>query len=279
MSDNQQENARKMRELAGEIEAMIHNLTGQKEWSLLETDLLKQHLRDLYQLVSGQSNPTLPNHSTATKTMNMAEEISHLLVQQLRNRNAADTVPSVPVADLNREETMHIEEEKKEVTEQIQIPDQPVSSAEVIVKAKTETVVIEPTQTKQKEVHSKNIRSASSLFEEPETLARQYQPGERVSDKLSKNQTSTRLSETFSAKGHPDLKQAIGINERFAFINELFAGDAQLFYDSIETINRAGAYEDAHNLIFDDFASRYAWKKDSARVLELDELVRRRFSV
>lgn len=268
-----------MRELAGEIEAMIKQLTERKDWSLLETDLLKQYLRDLYQLVSDHSNTTLPTQTAPLKPGNMADEVSHLLVQQLRYQNDANTVRSTSEAATMADEPLPIQDEKKEVTERNLPSDQINPSMEAAVEVKTEPLGIEPAHPRQQDVLPKNIRSASSLFEEPETLARQYQPGERVSDILSKNQASTRLSDTFSAKGHPDLKQAIGINERFAFINELFAGDAQLFYDSIETINKAGAYEEAHNLIFGDLATRYAWKKDSPRVLELDELVRRRFSI
>ena len=59
--------------------------------------------------------------------------------------------------------------------------------------------------------------------------------GESLNDKLK--QGKTELIEMLKETPVKDLRKAVGINDRFLFINELFRGDESMYERSIKTIN------------------------------------------
>jgi hypothetical protein len=74
-----------------------------------------------------------------------------------------------------------------------------------------------------------------------------------------------------------DLNKAIGINDRFLFINELFMGDELLFERSIKTINNFSIYEEADYWIQRELKIKMAWDNKVEVSKQFNQLVRRRF--
>jgi len=74
-----------------------------------------------------------------------------------------------------------------------------------------------------------------------------------------------------------DMKIAIGINDKFQFINELFKGNSQEYEICI---NRLNAYETGALALsyFSDLQQLYNWKDDSETKNRLLDLVERRYS-
>lgn len=75
-----------------------------------------------------------------------------------------------------------------------------------------------------------------------------------------------------------DLRKAIGINDRFVFINELFRGDEIMYERSIKTINTFNILPEAEYWIQRELKLKLAWNEKSDTVHLFDQLVRRRFS-
>jgi len=75
-----------------------------------------------------------------------------------------------------------------------------------------------------------------------------------------------------------DLRKAIGINDRFVFINELFRGDEIMYERSIKTINTFSILPEAEYWIQRELKLKLAWNEKSDTVHLFDQLVRRRFS-
>lgn len=74
-----------------------------------------------------------------------------------------------------------------------------------------------------------------------------------------------------------DLKTAIGINEKFMFINELFEGSLQKYNENINSLNTMKNREEAMKFI-DVLKSEYSWKKNSDAYNAFTDLVSRRYS-
>jgi len=74
-----------------------------------------------------------------------------------------------------------------------------------------------------------------------------------------------------------NLKTAIGINEKFIFVYELFAGNDSLYHTSIEKLNSAASNEEAQK-IMEGFKSEFSWDADNAAFQKLLDMVNRRFS-
>lgn len=75
-----------------------------------------------------------------------------------------------------------------------------------------------------------------------------------------------------------DLKKAIGINDRYLYINELFGGDETMYERSIKTINAFTIYPEAEYWIRRELKLKLAWDEKNEVVQQFDQLVRRRFS-
>jgi hypothetical protein len=85
------------------------------------------------------------------------------------------------------------------------------------------------------------------------------------------------LSESLQNAPIKDLKKAIGINDRFVFINELFQGDETSFERSIKTINGFSIYAEAEFWIRRELKTKLGWDLQSESVKQFDALVKRRF--
>jgi len=75
-----------------------------------------------------------------------------------------------------------------------------------------------------------------------------------------------------------DLRKAIGINDKYLFINELFGGDEKLFENSIKTINQFNIFAEADFWIKKELVAIKKWNLDLPVVEQFMLLVKRRFS-
>ncbi len=91
-------------------------------------------------------------------------------------------------------------------------------------------------------------------------------------------QTRNELSETLQETPVKDLKKAIGINDRFKFLSELFRGDDAMYERSIKTINNYAIYPEAEYWIRRELKLKLGWDDKNETVKQFDQLVRRRFS-
>ena len=100
--------------------------------------------------------------------------------------------------------------------------------------------------------------------------------GESLNDKL--RQGKTELVEVLKETPVKDLRKAVGINDRFLFINDLFRGDETMYERSIKTINSFSIYAEAEYWISRELKTKLGWDKDHPSVNHFDQLVKRRFS-
>lgn len=74
-----------------------------------------------------------------------------------------------------------------------------------------------------------------------------------------------------------DLANAVPINLRYIFINELFKGNADEYRLAITQIENSHNLESAKTALDLEFGKKYNWEKDKTEVKEFFELVERRF--
>ena len=101
-------------------------------------------------------------------------------------------------------------------------------------------------------------------------------PAESLNDKL--RQGKTELMEILKETPVKDLRKAIGINDRFLFINDLFRGDESMYERSIKTINSFSIFPEAEYWINRELKVKLGWNADDPAVLHFDQLIKRRFS-
>lgn len=75
-----------------------------------------------------------------------------------------------------------------------------------------------------------------------------------------------------------DLRKAVGINDRYLFVNELFRGDESMYERSMKTINGFSIFPEAQYWIERELKVKMGWDDRCEAVKLFDQLVRRRFS-
>lgn len=97
-----------------------------------------------------------------------------------------------------------------------------------------------------------------------------------LNDRLRQEQTE--LFEKLKETPIRDLRKAIGVNDRFVFINELFRGDEAMYERSIKTINSFHIFAEAEYWITRELKVKLGWIEPDKTVSHFYELVKRRFS-
>lgn len=158
-----------------------------------------------------------------------------------------------------------------------QVVQQPVAPQPVVQEPVVQKPVVqEPAPVAVPAVHTPDL-NYDPLVEIP-TLSQQVKPAEpeSINDRLK--QSKIELAEVLKESPIKDLRKAIGINDRFLFINELFRGDEAMYERSIKTINGFNIYPEAEYWISRELKTKLGWNTDLPSVLQFDQLVKRRFS-
>ena len=98
-----------------------------------------------------------------------------------------------------------------------------------------------------------------------------------LNDKLKSKSTYKEIGHSIKDGPIKDLKKAIGINDQYLFINELFRGDQTMYERSIKTINSFNIYGEAELWIKRELKLKLGWNESSDVVQLFDQLVKRRF--
>lgn len=147
------------------------------------------------------------------------------------------------------------------------------------------TIAAELADMKREKEQIENIASLSKLrvtdleetnekVELNDALVAQAAPS--LNDKLK--QANLNLVDTLVEEPVKDLRKAIGINDRFLFINELFRGDEAMYERSIKTINGFSILPEAEYWIQRELKVKIGWSEQSDVVQQFNQLIRRRFS-
>jgi hypothetical protein len=96
-----------------------------------------------------------------------------------------------------------------------------------------------------------------------------------INDKLK--QSNLDLGDTLTEAPIRDLKKAIGVNDRFLYINELFRGDESMYERSIKTINSFSILPEAEYWIQRELKIKIGWDDKAEVVKQFNQLIKRRF--
>ncbi|SJZ41479.1 hypothetical protein SAMN04488128_101114 [Chitinophaga eiseniae] len=100
--------------------------------------------------------------------------------------------------------------------------------------------------------------------------------GLSLNDRLRQQQTE--VAQKLGDMPVKDLRAAIGINDKYQFIQELFRGDTDLYERSVKTINEFKSLQEADYWIQREIKIIQGWQDDHHLVQHFYSLLRKRFS-
>ena len=171
-------------------------------------------------------------------------------------------------------------EEEEKVLQVLQVDEKDIEEELQQIKKKAEAV--------NARVSHKKPEFSFDPLEEVPTLSHKNKHDKKASDELSfeypeslndrLKESKIELSQSLTSTPIKDLRKAIGVNDRFLFISELFRGDEAMYERSIKTIQNFSIYAEAEFWIRRELKVKIGWLDTDPVVKQFDQLVKRRFS-
>lgn len=216
-------------------------------------------------------------------------ELQHL---QLRHNDIQEAPVIVTVSNIN-----NVQPEPR-----VPIPDEVMEEKIIDVLQVDEAEIeaeLEEIRRNAETLHQMSVQNKPHIVFEPEedipTLSHQRQkshpeqekPAKEINETAANSHTSINeklkqskidLGDTLTEAPVRDLKKAIGVNDRFLYINELFRGDEAAYERSIKTINGFSIFAEAEYWIERELKVKNGWDPNKEIVAHFFQLVKRRFS-
>lgn len=201
--------------------------------STIERDLLLRKIQDLYEVVlegdfeAGHKKQAKPSREIPTPPIRTVEEPKIIEQPKVIEPPKPVVIEKPPVI-----------ERPKPVVE---APKPIIETPKPVVEVPKPPVVEKPKEIIYEPINNGSNEDLELLFE---------------------HKSATDLSEKLSAAPITDLKNAMGINERFLIISELFKGNKAQYDDAIETLNSFSDFEQAKNYISKILVPEFDWTNE-----------------
>lgn len=271
--------------------------------SQLDVDVLRQKMREMYDFLL-----TADYQEAIVETPITQEAVLKI---ELKQEEPIIEEEKQEVIELVEEKVELVEEKIEFVEEKIELEIEPIKVEEekveiaeekaVVVEERLEFVEEKVEKVEEKvvpEVELPKVVEPEIVFEEPVKQPKQETPKtSSVLDYLHNNimkdnepkqakkeeyttldlfKTQTSIAEQFENKNRSDLRTAIGVGEKFMFINDLFSGDLKAYTNFINILNEANSLEMSMTVI-EENRNKRKWIKNSLAYSTLENLVEKRF--
>ena len=142
----------------------------------------------------------------------------------------------------------------------------------MLIKETIEKIIPEPEfiiETPQKQ----EIITEAKPNNSSEIVADKFQSKKFVHDNIVDKSPKQDVSSKMQSKPIKEINTAIGLNDKFIFIRELFGGNKEHYHETIQILNNFDTYESALEFLKENFD----WDFDDPNFERLTELVRRKF--
>ena len=216
------------------------------------------------------------------------KELEGLLGQTQKLEKAAGPVHQID-KDLLLEKTRRLYEKMMALEEAEKAEKAPVQEPEML--PPTEKAEPEPSpETPLPEAETRQEGGQENITEikapEPEVSA--AKPAETTLDLFSaapretlgetlKPSEKPALADALQSSGISDLREAIGINDKFLFINELFNGDMERYNKVLDELNGFSGLLGAQTYLA-ELQVQYQWDEENPAYRKLNDLLERKFA-
>ncbi|VAW26128.1 hypothetical protein MNBD_BACTEROID07-978 [hydrothermal vent metagenome] len=262
--------------LLNEIKAALEGLLSQTQQlekeeqpvHQIDKDLLLEKTRALYEQMlalenAGHEEKAPVPELTQEEDVPVAEETAETVVEEKEMSSELPADENQEIPDTKPEE---IVPEREEKTKEEKVPVTVEEVAEPKMKEEPDEEKPEPIEETKKSVEPP--KTMLDLFSEApsETLGDTLMPAEKpaVVDRLQMS-------------GINDLREAIGINDKFLFVNELFNGDLERYNKVIDELNGFSGLSGAQTYLT-ELQVQYQWIENAPAYQKLNVLLERKFT-
>jgi len=186
--------------------------------------------------------------------------------------------PVAEAPELSEPEPMVEAEEEPDVVEEPIVEGEEVSPADEEVDDKVDESS-EPDEPLDEEKTPEASPEEHDFEEDEEVSLNQKLADETtktINEKFEKDESVT-LADHHQQSKVTSIMEAISVNNRYMFVNDLFEGDKEEFTDAIERIEECESFDEAVEILVQEYARNYDWDMNSDEVKELLKVVFRKF--
>ncbi len=164
--------------------------------------------------------------------------------------------------------------DKKQPPEPKPVPSAPLTSEVSTPKKKTESQTQNPTTPMARKQDSQTEPAREPLTEKTTLDLFSDTSTSTIGETIAKNDA---LGERLQTTPISDLREAIGINDKFVFINQLFKGDMERYNRILDELNGFSSLKGAQTYLT-ELAVEYQWNTEDPAYLKLADMIERKFS-
>jgi hypothetical protein len=236
-----------------DIYSIVNRFENTNKFHQLDIDLALSKVRNLYELF-------LKFNSKETyMSDNQEKEISTITKQTIQQQKKV------------LKEDIQIKE--KEISEQDPSQKNQVKKIENKSEQETTEAAAEPEFIIETPSKKEIITESKSTNGSSEIVADKFQTKKFVHDNIAKNGSKNDMSTKMNSKPIKDINAAIGLNDKFIFIRELFDNNKDHYNETIQVLNNFDTFENAIVFLNENFD----WDAEDANFIRLTELVRRKY--
>ncbi len=243
-----------------------------EELSQLEIDLSRDKLKQMYDVLlklkaapvinekidSAKEKPFVKEQTPETSFVLDIDESIHEMESPLHEIETDEILTSDPEPETEIEPEIF---QAPEVEQQEEVIMETAPEEEFVSEVEKETL---------EEIKAGDVLD---LFNEPQIPDEKKAPAE-IDEKLNEKET---VADRLRKDKLESIKSAIGINEKFFFLNELFGGDLQAYNDNIKKLDAQISQEDAFDFL-KELSELYGWEKESEAVEQITTMLNNKFS-
>lgn len=265
-----------------EINKISRRIISNDEISEIELDILLDKLRDTYSFILSRPIDKEEEEAVIEEEMVVVEQkieeeqieeevINEELLAEEEEEIIEEKIEEVKVVDTPS--VLRYLNESMPINTQIKIEKKEIEP--VIEEIQKEELIIEE-QIEIKE-EAKVGNSNYDLFAEKSqsTLAEKYQKSNNSLENITQTPNTIDINQRFK-QNNADLRTAIGVNEKFMFINDLFSGNLREYTEFIQRLNESGSLENAKKII-QEAKERRKWVASSLSFTTLENVISRSF--
>lgn len=263
----------KIKTYLDKINLLYKSVSSDNKISRIERDLMLSYIRDLYDAFLEEDGTT--SKEKLSKSSNKVKSKS----KKDKEKQKSSTPPPTYTPPVYQPKV----EPKVEPTEE-----KPLPPKTTYVPPKVETKIpdskppVFEVEDKRKTTTPPPPPAPKPTYTPPPKPTYTPPPSAKLSNEMTElftEETVKELSQKLSQRPIKDLKTAMGINERFLFINELFHGDKGAYNATIDDLNRLNSFEEAKSYLAASVVNQMDWLEDKRirRAKDFIQLVRRRY--
>jgi hypothetical protein len=155
----------------------------------------------------------------------------------------------------------------------------PVADSTVIVEPVKEPIAVpepEPFTPPAKENIETFHAPITDLFGNPSIADKLKKESPSLNEAIISANGDHSLAYQMQLKPIADLRTAIGINEKFQFVNDLFDGQIEKYNEAIVNLNNCGSGSEA-KWILEDLKTKYNWNEGNEAFDKIQSFINRRY--